>query len=66
MQIVSPVDFLNMKKSIPVVDVRSPGEFLEGHIPGAVNIPIFNDQERAIVGTIYKKLVRIPAIEKGL
>ncbi len=66
MQIVSPVDFLNMKKSIPVVDVRSPGEFLEGHIPGAVNIPIFNDQERAIVGTIYKKLGRIPAIEKGL
>ena len=49
-----------------MVDVRSPGEFEEGHIPGAVSIPIFNDQERAIVGTIYKKKGRIPAIEKGL
>jgi tRNA 2-selenouridine synthase len=48
------------------VDVRSPAEFCEGHIPGAVNIPIFNNEERAIVGTIYKKNGRVPAIEKGL
>ena len=66
MQIVSPEAFLKMKQTISVVDVRSPAEYLEGHIPGAVNIPIFDDQERAIVGTIYKRHGRILAIEKGL
>lgn len=50
----------------PIVDVRSPGEFLEGHIPGAFNMPLFTDEERAIVGTIYKNKGRIPAVEKGL
>ena len=38
-----------------VVDVRSPGEFRKGTIPGAVNIPLFDDEERALVGTLYKK-----------
>jgi tRNA 2-selenouridine synthase len=66
MQILNPEDFLALKKSLPVVDVRSPGEFTEGHISGAINIPIFNDDERAIVGTLYKKAGRVPAIEKGL
>jgi tRNA 2-selenouridine synthase len=37
------------------VDVRSNGEYEEFTIPGAVNIPIFNDEERSIIGTIYKK-----------
>lgn len=66
MQILIVEEFLNMKKSLPVVDVRSPGEFIEGHLPDAINIPIFNNEERAIVGTIYKKKGRLPAIEKGL
>ena len=30
----------------PVVDVRSPSEFAKGHWPGAINIPLFNDEER--------------------
>ena len=54
--------FLELSEKRPVVDVRSPSEFITGHIPGAVNIPIFNDEERAIVGTKYKKEGRIPAI----
>jgi len=66
MQILIAEDFLTLKKSLPVVDVRSPGEFAEGHISGAISIPIFEDDERAIVGTIYKKKGRQPAIEKGL
>ena len=37
-----------------------------GHIPGAVNIPLFDDQERAAVGTKYKKEGRLPAILEGL
>ncbi len=35
------------------IDVRSPGEFARGHIPGACNIPLFSDQVRAMVGCIY-------------
>lgn len=38
-----------------VLDVRSPGEFKKGHIPGAVNLPLFSNEERAIVGTAYKQ-----------
>ena len=38
----------------PAIDVRSPGEFAEGHLPGAVNLPILNDDERAQVGTTYR------------
>lgn len=40
-------------KGVPVIDVRTPAEYKIGHIPGAVNIPIFSDEERALVGTRY-------------
>lgn len=36
------------------IDVRSPGEFAQGHLPGAINAPILNDEERALVGKCYK------------
>src|ERR1700749_323165 len=36
-----------------VIDVRSPGEFAEDHIPGAINLPVLSNAERAEVGTIY-------------
>ena len=58
-------EFLEEAKFTPVVDVRSPGEFLHGHIPGAKNIALFTDEERAIIGTIYKKNGREKAIVKG-
>ncbi|HKK42880.1 MAG TPA: tRNA 2-selenouridine(34) synthase MnmH [Bacteroidales bacterium] len=66
---VSKIDvdsFLKLSEKIPVIDVRSPSEFLSGHIPGAVNIPLFNDDERATVGTRYKKAGRLQAILEGL
>ena len=66
MEILGVKEFIKLGKTFPVVDVRSPGEFSDGHIPGAINIPIFNNEERAIVGTIYKSKGRLPAIEKGL
>ncbi len=53
-------------QNLPVIDVRSPSEFLQGHIPGAVNIPLFDDHERAIVGTIYKQKGREDAIVEAL
>ncbi len=38
-----------------IIDVRSPGEFLEDHLPGAISLPVLDDDERARVGTIYKQ-----------
>ncbi len=58
--------FLAASGSMPVVDVRSPAEFLQGHIPGAINIPLFTDQERAEVGTLYVHSGRDHAILRGL
>lgn len=36
-----------------VIDVRSPSEFAEDHVPGAINLPVLDDDERAKIGTIY-------------
>jgi tRNA 2-selenouridine synthase len=49
-----------------LVDVRSPVEFAYGHIPGAINYPLFNDEERVIIGKLYKKEGRDKAVLKGL
>lgn len=49
-----------------VIDVRSPSEFLQGHFPNAVNIPLFTDEERAKVGTIYKRASPEKALLTGL
>jgi tRNA 2-selenouridine synthase len=38
-----------------IIDVRSPSEFAEDHLPGAINLPVLDDEERARVGTIYKQ-----------
>ena len=60
------INFLKLADEIPVIDVRSPSEFTTGHIPGAFNIPLFDDDERAVVGTKYKKEGRIEAILEGI
>jgi tRNA 2-selenouridine synthase len=54
MQERSIEEILNNPK-FQFIDVRSPGEYEESHIPGAVNIPLFTDEERAEIGTIYKQ-----------
>lgn len=59
-------DFLEMAHSCPVFDVRSPGEYDHAHIPGAYNLPLFTDAERAVVGTAYKQQSRQAAIKIGL
>ena len=65
-QKIDIIRFLELSETIPIADVRSPSEFLSGHIPGAVNIPLFDDSERAAIGTIFKKEGRLPAILEGL
>lgn len=59
-------EFIKISKLYPVVDVRSESEFKHAHVPGAYNLSLFNDEERKIVGTIYKQQSREQAIKKGL
>jgi len=66
MEYLKTDDFFNLDDNIPIIDVRSPSEFEAGHISGASNIPLFDDEERAVVGISYKQQGKIPAIEKGL
>ena len=58
--------FLKLSNEIPVIDVRSPSEYKQGHIPGAINIPLFTDEERAEVGTTYKRKSKQDAVILGL
>jgi len=57
-------DFLAL--NTPIIDVRSPKEFAQGHIPGAHSMPLFTDEERAVVGTLYKQQGREAALLEGL
>lgn len=64
MQISLP-DFLALRHELPVIDVRSEGEYESGHIPGGVNIPLLNNPERVAVGTTYKQRGQQAAIHEG-
>lgn len=48
-----------------IIDVRSPGEYAEDHWPGAINLPVLDDQERAKVGTLYKQVDPFTARKLG-
>lgn len=60
------VDFLQSGHPQLMVDVRAPLEYTRGHIPGAVNIPVFSDEQRALVGTEYNRKGQQSAILLGL
>jgi tRNA 2-selenouridine synthase len=57
---------VNCMQDYLIIDVRSPSEFAHAHLPEAYNIPLFNDDERAQVGTTYKQKSRELAIKIGL
>lgn len=63
---ISISQFLEQAAEQPVIDVRSDGEFKHAHIPGAYSLPLFNDEERKIVGTAYKQKGKQQAIKLGL
>ncbi len=65
-QKLSVDEFVQLSITLPVIDVRSEAEFEHAHIPGAYNLPLFNNEERKVVGTIYKQQSRELAIKKGL
>lgn len=58
-------EFLELRKELPIIDVRSEGEFQGGHIRKAINIPLLNNQERIEVGTDYKQKGQQEAIKTG-
>ncbi len=57
---------LNPLQKWRIIDVRSPGEYASGHIPGAINIPLFTDEQRARVGTLYTQDSAESAFREGL
>jgi len=57
--------FLTLRHQLPVVDVRSEGEYTQGHIVSAANIPLLNNEERVVVGTTYKQKGQQEAIKTG-
>ncbi len=65
-EIIKASVFMQLAEQFPVIDVRSPGEFSQGHIPGAFNVPLFDNDERARIGTTYVQIGKEPAIELGL
>ena len=63
---ISITTFIELYQHCPTIDVRSEQEYEHAHIPGAVSLPLFSNEERKIVGTIYKQQSREAAIKKGL
>ena len=50
----------------PLIDVRSPDEYYKGNMPNSINIPLFDNEERSVIGKKYKEYGREKAIIKGL
>ena len=59
-------DFIKQSHHELVIDVRAPIEFFKGHLPHAINIPLFEDSERAEIGTLYKQQGKDTAVSRGL
>ncbi len=59
------VTVAQLAKFDEVIDVRSESEYAEDHVPGAINCPVLNDDERAKVGTIYKQVSAFDAKKIG-
>ena len=59
-------NWLDFKENHLLIDVRSPSEYNHAHIPGAISLPLLSDEERKVVGTLYKQQSRELAIKKGL
>lgn len=65
-QHLPPDEFLAAAGERVLLDVRSPGEYAQGHVPGAISFPLFSDEERAEVGTAYKQQGSETAMLLGL
>ncbi len=64
-QLISIDEIQDFSEFSEVVDVRSPSEFAEDHLPGAINLPVLSDEERAIVGDLYHNESKFTARRHG-
>lgn len=65
LQIITIDTYFKTLSQLPIIDVRSPGEYAKGHIPEAINISLFSNEERTDIGTLYKQVSKEKAIEQG-
>lgn len=65
MRKTDPITVAQLADFDEIIDVRSPAEFAEDHIPGAVSHPVLSNEERAIVGTLYKQVSDFEAKKVG-
>lgn len=64
---ITPItQFIHQLHDHLVIDVRTPQEFAQGHIPGAYNVPLFSNEARALIGTTYKQVSKEDAMMLGL
>jgi len=63
---IAPQALFEFSNDRVLIDVRTPDEYAHGHIPGAVNLPLFTNEERAVIGTLYKQSSPSAALLKGL
>ena len=63
--VVTLEEWLTLKDTLPLIDVRSESEFAQGHITGSINIPLLDNAARIEVGTLYKQMGKEAAIMKG-
>ncbi len=66
MEKIKPEDLCHFLDERVLIDVRSPAEYAHAHIPHALSLPLFNDDERVKIGTIYKQVSPENALLKGL
>jgi tRNA 2-selenouridine synthase len=64
-EVVSAADPASLAPFDAVIDVRSPAEFAEDHVPGAISLPVLSNEERAEVGTLYVQVSRFTARKIG-
>ncbi len=64
-QMISLDEFWALREQFPIIDARSEGEFAQSHIPGTYNLPILTNEERVMVGTLYKERGSQKATLKG-
>lgn len=63
--IATPLTLAELRAFDEILDARSPAEYADDHLPGAVNTPVLDDEERARVGTIYKQKSAFDAKRAG-
>lgn len=65
MRFLPPATIAQRDEFDEVIDVRTPAEFADDHIPGAINCPVLSDDERVVVGTLYKQASPFEARKVG-